>query len=460
MHMIKPTKITTELLDTYFESDYDNVTLSSMIACLKDIQSQNWKPEYFLEHFLTPLEDAFYADYDTINTDGLWTQSAFIAYVILEHFSQMQYEYYSQKAYEEALSSCIQLCVQRLQDLEKPLLERTLCSAEKESYLKYHYKPYQFLKTDDIQKECMRQFAKELALLSNQSGLEILGYESINESELFDRNISTAITCFKILYEDYHDSEYAYMLGRIYQDYAEDDLDYQRAFYYLSIAQDHTSCDAMMRKGDLYRNGLGVVKNLYAARQLYEAAYKEQYLNLMNGVIFQQFAEAAYRMGELELQNYYAGFEDEHLKKARTYYLQALAGDPDCEMRQTIEEALVVLAQFYPPQASNQLSLSELLNQSSHLELRFKLSIIKTDAQDILLNVQSDSYLKYHFLPIVDDNAILCRRLVCRLHHAKVTGFDTDTIDCTSMTEDGLILDHDQIVGSIEYEGMEILQIN
>jgi len=228
-----------------------------------------------------------------------------------------------------------------------PVEKRHYIDAIKEDFVQQLDNDLILREADKQTKSLFRKYVNELADKGNMDALRIKGYAVSGGNSVFKCDWKEAARCFEILWKDGGIGYAANSLGYIYFDgrlSPDGKPDYENAFKYFSVGHSFGVFESTMKLSEMYLNGLYVTRNINIAGHLIESLYNDKRKEFEEGAFDGTFAEAALRMGEIQLAT--GGISSEFSKITRLhaygFFLQA-------------EFAIVLRQQFAPLSSDNKL---------------------------------------------------------------------------------------------------------
>ncbi len=207
-----------------------------------------------------------------------------------------------------------------------------------------------------------KKYVNELADKGDIDALRIKGYALSGGNSVFKCDWKEAANCLEILWRDGGIGYAANSLGYIYFDGRLSDgrPDYENAFKYFSIGHSFGVFESTLKLSEMYLKGLYVARNINIAGNLIENVYNDKRKEFEEGNFDGNFAEAALRMGEIQLATTSLSPEFEKFTRIHAYgfFLQA-------------EFAIVLRQQFAPIQTDKQL-LESTIKKTEELSSDYK----------------------------------------------------------------------------------------
>jgi hypothetical protein len=204
---------------------------------------------------------------------------------------------------------------------DKPIEQWQFTSEEKEDYIIRFDDENDIKNATENQLALCRKFVEELCDEDNDTALRMKGYACYGGNQLYPCDWNTSRDCMIRLFDLTDDSQYANTLGYIYY-YGRCNggvPEYDKAFYYFSIAAANGMYEGMYKLADMYMQGYGCKKSPRTARRLYEFVYEDTLKRFLEGDDT-NFADAALRIGNVFAKGI---SENENPMMAYLYYLQA-----------------------------------------------------------------------------------------------------------------------------------------
>ena len=178
---------------------------------------------------------------------------------------------------------------------------------------------------DPIIRSAFKTFTDELAEKGDFDALRIKGYACYGGSSIYDCNWQTAADCMEKLWKDGGFGYAANTLGYIYYygRLSEGTPDYEKAFYYYSVASAFGITESKYKLADMFLKGQFVHKNLSLAAEMIEKLYGEYRYRFEQGDFEGEFADVALRMGNIQLEEMNPLSADLMKFRAYRFYLQA-----------------------------------------------------------------------------------------------------------------------------------------
>ena len=244
------------------------------------------------------------------------------------------------------LESMIEMIDNYMEDRDLPITERTYNRAQKIAMIS-HWNNNKLLEdaNPDI-KLLFRRFTDELSDSGDPEAIKIKAYALYGGNPVYECDYKEAARLFEILWKDYSFGYAANTLGFIYFDGKLDQgtPNYERAFYYFSVASAFNITESKYMLADMFMNGYYVSPNPSLAFQTYLKLYNETRYRFESGDAGCSFADCAYRLGNAlrvmpwqEVQRY------KLLLEARYAINRRLAKAPDfgdLKVKREIESSL------------------------------------------------------------------------------------------------------------------------
>lgn len=178
---------------------------------------------------------------------------------------------------------------------------------------------------DPVTRAAFKTFTDELAEKGDFDALRIKGYACYGGSSVYECNWQTAADCMERLWKEGSFGYAANTLGYIYYYGRLSDgvPDYEKAFYYYSVASTFGVTESKYKLADMFLKGQFVKKNTMLAASMIEKLYGEYRYRFEQGEFDGEFADVALRMGNIQLEELNPISADLMKFRAYRFYLQA-----------------------------------------------------------------------------------------------------------------------------------------
>lgn len=313
-----------------------NFTLDDVETLLANLISSGMTVDEFENGWAKPLRELFNesTDYTVYTSDSpdrsvLPDSDDKVIQIILEHLDNVWVE-----CDDESRTVASQADVRSLQKLiemyrsnaDKKPLERDYPDSVKLQFIRKYSQAGELKRLDDTGKKLLPRFTEELAKKDVPEALEILARGSYGGNDAFPCDWQKAETALNRLIELKPGStEAANMLGYIYYygRVTDGEPDYQKAFYYFTIAAAGGDMGAEYKLADCFHKGNGVPANDSTAFSLNDKAYEATFEQFTKGDPDCPFADAARRKGNCYLRG--IGVKADALEAYRHYLMADLA---------------------------------------------------------------------------------------------------------------------------------------
>ncbi|MCR4689420.1 MAG: hypothetical protein K5745_07730 [Saccharofermentans sp.] len=198
------------------------------------------------------------------------------------------------------LDSMIEMIDNFMEDKELPIDQRRYTRPQKLAVIN-HWNNNMLLEdaTDEI-KSLFRKFTDELCEEGAVEAIKAKAYALYGGSPVYECDYKESARLLEILWQDYSFGYAANTLGYIYY-YGRLDggvPNYERAFYYYSVAASFNITEAKYKLADMFMNGYYVAKNPPMAFQTYLKLYNETKYQFEAGDPSCDFADCALRLAD------------------------------------------------------------------------------------------------------------------------------------------------------------------
>lgn len=211
-----------------------------------------------------------------------------------------------------------------LENKDKPILEKEFTTFQKSFFLMYWLETGRIDKADGDIKKKLKIYIDERCLENDVYTLRYKAFACYNKGNpIYGTDYHVAEQCLEKLMEKAPEPVYAEMLGCIYY-FGKCNggvPDYDKAFKCFSIGADAMLPESTFRLSDMYCNGQGVWQDEILGTSVLKRIYIELLHDVTNNNISEDFADIAYRMGNIA--RFGIGTADIDLTFAYFFYLQA-----------------------------------------------------------------------------------------------------------------------------------------
>lgn len=228
---------------------------------------------------------------------------------------------------KERLSERLKEALIFIEDKNKPFDERRYPLYVKENLLEKLQRSEVMAAASEGEIILYRKFAKELAAVDNEIGLNAVGYGCYSGDRAFECDWNRSRNCLTKLFQITEDATkkafvanslgYIYYYGRCNGGIPE----YEKAYEYFSFAAFNKVYEAQYKIADMFQGGKGVVKSWDTAKIIIMDLYEENIKYVREGHFDCKFADVALRMGGLFADSETENEEDYYT--ALYYYTQA-----------------------------------------------------------------------------------------------------------------------------------------
>lgn len=206
----------------------------------------------------------------------------------------------------------------------KPILDKKMTTLQESFFIMYWLETGRLNKADGDIKKKLKTYIDERCLENDVYTLRYKAFACYNRGNpLYDTDYRAAEKCLERLMEKAPEPVYAEMLGCIYYfgKCSGGVPDYDKAFKCFSIGSDALLPESTFRLSDMYCNGQGVWKDEILGTSVLKRIYIELLHDITEEHIHEDFADIAYRMGNIA--KFGLGSTDVDLNLAYFFYLQA-----------------------------------------------------------------------------------------------------------------------------------------
>lgn len=198
------------------------------------------------------------------------------------------------------LDSMIEMIDNFMEDKDLPIEQRRYTRPQKVAFIN-HWNNNMLLEDAPVGvKQLFRQFTDELCDEGILDALKVKAYALYGGNAVYECDWAESARLLEILWKDYSFGYAANTLGYIYY-YGRLDggvPNYERAFYYYSVASSFNIIEAKYKLADMFMNGYYVMKNPPMAFQTYLKLYNETKFFFESGDAGCDFADCALRLGD------------------------------------------------------------------------------------------------------------------------------------------------------------------
>jgi len=206
---------------------------------------------------------------------------------------------------------------------EKPLMEREFTDLQKLDFLGQWDNNMMLEDASKEIKTLFRRFTDELTEKKNFFAMRIKAYACYEGNAVYKQDNAEAARLLEILWKDYSFAYAANTLGYIYY-YGRLDPkgkpDYEKAFFYYSVASTYGIIEAKYKLSDMFLNGHYVAPNRDLAKDILMDLYGGLRFKFENGDYACEFADVAFRIGKFFES---APGDDSNVLIAYLFYMQA-----------------------------------------------------------------------------------------------------------------------------------------
>ncbi|MBR6483637.1 MAG: sel1 repeat family protein [Clostridiales bacterium] len=210
-------------------------------------------------------------------------------------------------------------------EAELPPHKRTYVDDLKRDFISEYDNDLILQDADNYTRKMFKLFTDELAAKKDLTALRIKGYACYGGNSIYDCDWQTAADCMEILWKEGSFGYAANTLGYIYY-YGRLNNgipDYEKAFFYYSVASAYGIIESTYKLSDMFMNGYYVKKNVYLASALIEKLYGESRYRFEMGEFDGKFADVAFRMGLIQLNTEDLMLAEVGKLRALRFFLQA-----------------------------------------------------------------------------------------------------------------------------------------
>lgn len=188
------------------------------------------------------------------------------------------------------------------EDSDKPVTERRFTDLQKYNFLSQWDNNMMLQDAPQDILVLFRRFTDELSAKDDFFAVRIKAYALYEGNAVYMCDRKAAVPYLEKLWKRFNFAYAATTLGYIYLNgYADDDSkpDYEKAFFYFSVASTFGIVEAKYKLADMFLNGLYVARNPDIARDIVMELYSTVRYEFERGKTDNDFADVAYRLGHI-----------------------------------------------------------------------------------------------------------------------------------------------------------------
>lgn len=195
----------------------------------------------------------------------------------------------------EALKALIDRLDLYIEEREKPLAERRFSEEDEERFIRSCAEDQDSL--DEEERVLFRRICDRMCEEGSADALRIKGSACYGGSAAYPCDWEASCSCLRKYFELTADPAAANSLGYIFfYGRCTDGPDYEKAYRYFSFGALNGIHQSLYKLGDMFMEGLGVIKSPETALRLYSKVYEETLVMFEDGDMESSFADAALRM--------------------------------------------------------------------------------------------------------------------------------------------------------------------
>ncbi|MCR5616069.1 MAG: hypothetical protein K6F45_07895 [Saccharofermentans sp.] len=186
------------------------------------------------------------------------------------------------------------------EDRDLPVEERRFTTAQKIAFINHWNNDLMLEDAPDYIKSMFRKFTDELAAEGNFDAIKVKAYSLYGGNSVYPCDYVESSRLLEILWKKYSFGYAADTLGYIhYYGRIDGRPDYEKAFFYFSVASAYNITEARYKLADMFLNGYYVAPNPPMAYQTYIKLYNETRYYFEDGDYSCDFADCALRMDKV-----------------------------------------------------------------------------------------------------------------------------------------------------------------
>ena len=186
------------------------------------------------------------------------------------------------------------------EDRDLPVEERRFTTAQKIAFINHWNNDLMLEDAPDYVKSMFRKFTDELASEGNFDAIKVKAYSLYGGNSVYPCDYVESSRLLEILWKKYSFGYAADTLGYIhYYGRIDGRPDYEKAFFYFSVASAYNITEARYKLADMFLNGYYVAPNPPMAYQTYIKLYNETRYYFEDGDYSCDFADCALRMDKV-----------------------------------------------------------------------------------------------------------------------------------------------------------------